>query len=164
MPTLPACACRPGRTGPGSPPWMTSSGSDGSNATDGSRAAATTCTPAPASRPAAARSASTPRAFAAMGLGAGRGRRGRELGIDPHLDRGADLVVEPPLESAAPDLVEPILLDLAAVARLEELVDRDTGGGVADRVADVADLAESEHCVLVGLRELVRGHPAELTI
>src|SRR5687768_1642756 len=137
------------------------SGRDGSKATPARCPAATSCTPREGSSPAAASSSSTLGDAPAV-IGSGVGRR-CELRIGPSLDRGAHLPLEPAVEPGGPDLLETILLDLAALARLEQLVDGDPLARGIVRIADLADLVEREHDLLERLVELVRGHPAELS-
>src|SRR5687768_3271348 len=136
------------------------SGRDGSNATPGRCPAATSCTPRDGSSPAAASSSSTLGEAPAV-IGSGVGRR-CELRIDPSLDGGSHLPLEPAVEAARADLLQTILLDLAAVARLEQLVDRDPRARAVVRIADLVHLVECEHDLLERLVELVRGDPAEL--
>src|SRR5687767_1124537 len=102
-----------------------------------SRETETICTPAAGSMPAALSSSSTPRVAPAV-IGSG-GSRGRELRVDPRLDRSAHLLLEPAVEAAAADLLEPLLLDLATVAQLQELVDGDPGRAGIVWLADLVD-------------------------
>src|SRR5918999_1735081 len=60
------------------------------------------------------------------------------LRVEPALHRGANLLVQPALEAAGPNLLQPLLLQLAALARLQQLVDGEACLAGIERVADLA--------------------------
>src|SRR5918999_1767672 len=138
----PRRAWRPGSVSSvAGPPRRTRSGSDGSKATAGSRRADTAWTPSAGSSPARASSSSIPREGPAL-IGLGGGCGGFKLRIEPDLDSVAHDLVQPALEAVGLDLGEPIVLDLLALADLEEPKDEDALRARVDDGADVADLLE----------------------